>query len=1346
MNERRLCVFLVMLVVVVALPSIASALQIDVQWPSMSTWEHRTYWPVSLTFNTSLNTATVTNDSFWLAPDGQPDEKVPGVISFETTNIANDTVVFTPDDPWRLGLHYRFNVTDDVESFIGVPFDGNFPEGGDFVANVSADFERNPYDPLDPISQFVNANVLVGFDIIDPESTDPDKPWTIPGMGATEAWKFTTGRPEVIIAVIDNGLALYNNREIADRCFLNQGELLMPQDGSVLCDDWDCNGDGRFSASDYANDPRVPDPPATYPISPGELIEAFADGLDNDGNGYTDDISGFDFMRWRPEAVGIDEWPEGAHGDDRSKDACAIAGNDYGSKPGFCPDCTLLPVRVSDAIMASHNSVALGVRYAMEMGAQVGIAASGTPDYSWDNEELIIEAYENGLLLVAAAGDELGFHHSYPAAGETVFSVKSIFPIPNLDFYGIFPMDLVAFTETYCTNYNEHVHSAGASGACSSEATGNTGGAAGLLLSRAMDLGIDLSPGEIKQLITMTSDDIHNRCVSLTGGGCQPGFDRHFGYGRPNLLRAMEALGDGVDHRIPPDVLIIEPRWWTVFDPTTTPEIDIEATIYARGEAFTYEVQIARGPEPLEAEFFTIATGSGQDAIDDVIATFSPYDVFTEEEMRARPVDPDDFTFTVRVQATRNAKDGPVMGEDRKAFAAHIDNDADTGLLPGLPYDVLASGESSPVLYDLDGKDGGKLELIFGTTDGNLEVFGWDEENQRWAPWPGFPVNVRDNEYRQRDTALAPPAVGDMFGNGQPIIIVACGGGALYAVWPDGNLHTNDQGQSDPFLPGFPYLAAEPDRSTPKSFGHGNTFAAAPVLCDLDNDGMLEIIAASFDAHVYAIKPVDQDNSGMVDDVAGFPVLLQSLPDTVPAGKVCYDEDGNAPEGVQILGTPAVGVMYPDSDDPELSESPVIIVPTTEVCVEPEPIDFWKTGRLYAIRHDGNATHDSPFIEGWPLKLPAPLADALPIPPLTTGITAAPAIAYQDGKTLVGTGAFAYLPIVIELVEGVPPRMVHMRSELSINASGHGAFGPLEPDGPLHYALPTLSAIKIVDGWISLLRPLLMAWDLTSITDKPAVSTDMEDIHFYASPAIADIDGDGGNEVIAGSSGFVLHALSPDGSEPEGWPKFTFNWIISSVAAGDADNDGGLELFVPTHEGRLLGWNTTGPACVNGKLNAPWRRFHHDEYNSGVYGTDTIPPGVPLGLVKEEGNNGTINLSWNAPGGDWYCGQADYYEVRVGNDAEELLTPDGFAAAQVVNGAPNPTFAGKRQTMKVAGHSLTQHFAVRAVDENGHIGHIAVTEMPSDDDDATSDDDTVDDDDQSPTDDDDNDDDDGCGC
>ncbi|MCZ7582733.1 MAG: hypothetical protein M5R36_05015 [Deltaproteobacteria bacterium] len=370
------------------------------------------------------------------------------------------------------------------------------------------------------------------------------------------------------------------------------------------------------------------------------------------------------------------------------------------------------------------------------------------------------------------------------------------------------------------------------------------------------------------------------------------------------------------------------------------------------------------------------------------------------------------------------------------------------------------------------------------------------------------------------------------------------------------------------------------------------------------------------------------------------------------------------------------------------------------------------------------------------------MADALPIPPLTSGITAAPAVAYDGGGTIIGTGAFAYPPMLVDVRDGTVTAKA-LSADLSVNISGHGAFGYMEPGGPLHYALPTMSGIKIVEGWVSILRPLLMSWDLTDRKAGPAAKAELEDIHFYVSPAIADVDGDGRSEVIAGSSGFYVHALSPDGTEPPGWPKYTFNWIIASVAAGDPDNDGLLEIIQPTHEGRLLGWEATGPACTVDRLNATWRRFHHDERNTGYLGTDTLPPGVPLDFTKSPAGDGGTILNWDAPGGDWYCGRAARYEIRVGDDPDALRTPEGFAEAEVIDADLTPRAPRRAEELALPTQPFERHFAIRAVDAEGHLGHIALAE--EDFGTCCDDDDTADDDDDF-SDDDDDDDDACCGC
>ncbi|MCP4709494.1 MAG: hypothetical protein GY869_12780, partial [Planctomycetes bacterium] len=124
----------------------------------------------------------------------------------------------------------------------------------------------------------------------------------------------------------------------------------------------------------------------------------------------------------------------------------------------------------------------------------------------------MLDAYEDEILVIAASGDELGFHHIYPAAGEDVFGINAIFPFPPMELLDIFPMDMIAFTESYCTNHGAHVQvTVPATHVCTSEAVGIVTGVAALILSRGRDLGYDLSANEIKQIMTMTADDVKDR-------------------------------------------------------------------------------------------------------------------------------------------------------------------------------------------------------------------------------------------------------------------------------------------------------------------------------------------------------------------------------------------------------------------------------------------------------------------------------------------------------------------------------------------------------------------------------------------------------------------------------------------------------------------------------------------------------------------------------------------------------------------------------------------------------------------------------------------------------------------
>jgi hypothetical protein len=115
----------------------------------------------------------------------------------------------------------------------------------------------------------------------------------------------------------------------------------------------------------------------------------------------------------------------------------------------------------------------------------------------------------------------------------------------------------------------------------------------------------------------------------------------------------------------------------------------------------------------------------------------------------------------------------------------------------------------------------------------------------------------------------------------------------------------------------------------------------------------------------------------------------------------------------------------------------------------------------------------------------------------------------------------------------------------------------------------------------------------------PGSPMTLEDFTFFNSQAIVDLNGDDYPEVITGSGGYFLHAFDACGREPDGWPKFTGQWIIPTPAVGDIDGDGKLEVVVGTRDGWLYAWHTD--ATTDSIIE--WESFHHDNYNSGNYDT-----------------------------------------------------------------------------------------------------------------------------------------------
>ena len=124
-------------------------------------------------------------------------------------------------------------------------------------------------------------------------------------------------------------------------------------------------------------------------------------GLDDDGNGYVDDVNGVDIVTGR--GSGDDENGHGTH----VAGIIGARGNNDRGISGLCWKVKIVNVRILDAEGRGYVAQQVaGIEYALRAGAKVINCSFGGPDSSAVMRDAIAEARKQGALIVAAAGND----------------------------------------------------------------------------------------------------------------------------------------------------------------------------------------------------------------------------------------------------------------------------------------------------------------------------------------------------------------------------------------------------------------------------------------------------------------------------------------------------------------------------------------------------------------------------------------------------------------------------------------------------------------------------------------------------------------------------------------------------------------------------------------------------------------------------------------------------------------------------------------------------------------------------------------------------------------------------
>jgi subtilisin family serine protease/sugar lactone lactonase YvrE len=282
---------------------------------------------------------------------------------------------------------------------------------------------------------------------------------------ATQAWQLTTGSPDVVVAIIDTGVDA-THPDLAPNIWTNPGE--------------------------------IPD-----------------NGIDDDGNGYVDDVHGWDFANH-------DNDPDDdvGHGTHVAGTIAAVGDNGIGVA-GVAWHVRIMPLKFlsGDGTGTTADAIA-AIDYAVAMGARIANNSWGGGDFSQAMLDAIQEAADQDVLFVAAAGNAAADTDTTPffPAGYDAPNILSVAAsdrndqLASFSNYGATTVDLAAPGVEILSTLRGGIYGIDSG---TSMAAPHVSGAAALILS----VGPHMDVGSLRQRILDQTDPVPALAGKVASGG-----------------------------------------------------------------------------------------------------------------------------------------------------------------------------------------------------------------------------------------------------------------------------------------------------------------------------------------------------------------------------------------------------------------------------------------------------------------------------------------------------------------------------------------------------------------------------------------------------------------------------------------------------------------------------------------------------------------------------------------------------------------------------------------------------------------------------------------------------------